>query len=596
MTTTARAEGDLLSPEQRATLLAARAWWQEGERALDYLAERARHEAHLAQVQPLLADLRSRRGASSATVARLLRLARAVFVNRVLSRSLETESFAGALRDLLFGDRPLPARLTTFLQTQRVGLQTAAQLLFIAFPDRFPLVTSGGRAVLAFTRRQKSAARRIARQRYEADENTPRSVLSLLGDFVLYGAARAVLGVDSFLDLHAVLAHAAEMPAGMAAEGSAGAVRESSGSYAAAAAESPTERDLLALIEGHVATQGFTFPPPVVRDYYIALKTKPFVILAGLSGTGKTRLTELFAEALTENLPDQYRLLPVRPDWTDSTPLIGFYNLLADEYVSTPFLELLEEADRAENRQRAFFVCLDEMNLARVEHYFADVLSAMETRARRIPLQARRDVRIPPNVFVTGSVNIDEATHPFSKKVLDRANTLEFTDVDLATDSGYATAGRQAIPEITPHERQRLFLSARVAGVADAQEKLAALNAAYPARILATLSSLNHLLATRGMHFGYRVRDEVLMYLANAFDAEGQGLLVDDPEENLSTALDLQIVQKALPRLSGTQEALENLLAELESWAADAYPRTRNKLVRMRIRAREEGVVTFYEP
>lgn len=587
-----RGKDDLLSSQQCGALLAAKAWWQESERALDFLAERARTEARLQQAQSLLADLRTERTTPPETLARLLALARAVSPNRALTRERETESFADALRDLLFGERALPARLGDFLGEARVGEQTASQFLFLAFPDRFPLVSTATRAVLAPTRAQQSRARRLARERYEADEQTSRAALRLLGDFVLYDAAREALGVNDFLDLNAILWHAREMPAAKA-DSTPGRVRETGGEYAVAAASAPGEGDLLALIEGHAAAQGFTFPDLAVRDYYIALKTKPFAILAGLSGTGKTRLTELFAEALTGNLDEQYRLLPVRPDWTDAAPILGFFNLLAGEYVSTPFLDLLRDAGRAENRERAYFVCLDEMNLARVEHYFADVLSAMETRARRIPLQGARGVHIPANVFITGSVNVDEATHPFSKKVLDRANTLEFTEVRLA---GAGKARRAAPPEIPPRERQRLFLGARVAGVTEAENKLAAVHRSYPGRVLAALSGLNDLLQTRGMHFGYRVRDETLMFLANAFDASGAGLLAERPDENLAIGLDLQIVQKALPRVSGTQEALERLLLDLEAWAGDAYPRTRAKLARMRARAAEEGIVTFYEP
>jgi MoxR-like ATPase len=234
-------------------------------------------------------------------------------------------------------------------------------------------------------------------------------VAALLADFVLYEAARDALGAESFLDVNAVLWHAREsFPVAEASKATATArrVRETGADYGtkpAADDAEPAEAELLALIEAHVAAQGFTFPPLAVRDYYVALKTKPFVILSGLSGTGKTRLTELMAEALTGNLAAQYRLLPVRPDWTDATPLLGFFNLLAGEYVGAPFLDLLVEADRPENRGLAFFVCLDEMNLARVEHYFADVLSAMEPRPGTIPLQGspRGGVRVPPNLFIT---------------------------------------------------------------------------------------------------------------------------------------------------------------------------------------------------
>ncbi len=590
-----------LTPQQRRQLAAAKAWWQEGEQALEFLAERARQEARLAQIRTLLNDLRAAQPEGvMEKLAQLLRLVRVLSANRALNRTLLTQTFAAALNDLLNGPDPLPERLTRFLQTQRVGAQTASQLLYAAFPDRFPLVSPATGAVLCPTRAQRRAARRIAAARYAAPENTPPSALSLLADFTLYEAARAALNVASFLEVNAILWHARTMPTRRprAAAAAAAVVRETPGEYTAPVPVPPeaTERDLLALVEGRIAAQGFTFPALTVRDYYVALKTKPFVILAGLSGTGKTRLTELFADALTENLSAQYRLLPVRPDWADSTALLGYHNLLADEYVSTPFLDLLVEAARPENGERAYFVCLDEMNLARVEHYFADVLSAMETRTRTIPLHAGRMVQIPRNLFLTGSVNVDEATHPFSKKVLDRANTLEFTDVRLGCLTDGMGARRVALPEIAPPERQRLFLRSRVRDVRDAQERLAALDPAYPGQALGALSSLNDLLATRGMHFGYRVRDEALMYVANAFDAEGQGLLDSRPETNLAIALDLQIVQKALPRLSGTQEALEKLLIALEAWAGDAYPRTGEKLARMRRRAGEEGIVTFYEP
>jgi hypothetical protein len=184
-------------------------------------------------------------------------------------------------------------------------------------------------------------------------------------------------------------------------------VRESASEYRVArnvpppSREPATEARLLDYIEGYVAAQGFTFPPLAVRDYYVALKTKPFAILAGLSGTGKTRLTELFAEALTGDVPGQYRLLAVRPDWTDPSPLLGYHNVLTGEYVATPLLDLLRAAGQPENRARAFFVCFDEMNLARVEHYLADLLSAMETRRRELTLANGPAVALSPNVFLS---------------------------------------------------------------------------------------------------------------------------------------------------------------------------------------------------
>jgi hypothetical protein len=119
---------------------------------------------------------------------------------------------------------------------------------------------------------------------------------------------------------------------------------------------------------------------------------------------------------------------------------------------------------------------------------------------------------------------------------------------------------------------------------------------------MTVLTELNGLLEARNLHFGYRVRDEVFCYAANSFDAgedgDGAPLLVPgDLTANLHTALDLQIVQKALPRVSGTQESLDRTLRLLERWAEDAgFSRTRAKLARMRARAEEDGIVSFYEP
>jgi MoxR-like ATPase len=594
-----------LSSAQQDTLTAARAWWQEGERALDYLAERARHETTVHRLRDAFDALRAEREPTAGQVAPILPLARQLSANRALNRTLETDNFARALRALLYGDDPLPARLAAILATHRIGPQTVSHLLYAAFPDRFPLVSDTTRTILAPIYQQRAAARREVTAQYGLTDETPREIHDLLADFALYEAARRLLALSDFVDLNAILWHAREMPKPTrkrAGRVGTARVRETKNGYGTESeplpAPEPTEADLLAYIEGYIAAQGFTFPPLTVRNYYIALKAKPFVILTGLSGTGKTRLTRLFADALTGGTRDQYLLLPVRPDWTDGTPLLGYHNLVTDRYVSTPFLDTLMLAARTENRERAFFLCLDEMNLARVEHYFSDMLSAMETPDRRIPLHEGRSAVLPSNVFLTGSVNMDEATHPFSRKVLDRANTIEFTDVRIGGGLGEENSGeRTVLPEIPPAERQRLFLASGMETVGEALERLRDRDPAFPDRAVSLLTDLNERLTPRGLHFGYRVRDEALRYAAASFASDsGAGLLNADLSENLTTALDLQIVQKVLPRLSGTAEALERLLSSLEAWAREqGFPRTAAKLARMRTHAAEDGIVTFYE-
>lgn len=222
----------------------------------------------------------------------------------------------------------------------------------------------------------------------------------------------------------------------------------------------------------YFAAKGFHFTPAQVAAFYAALKTKGFVILSGLSGTGKTKLAQLFAELLCpcrkchkskeetegemqaesqkqtegECKTCTHLFLSVRPDWRDSKALLGYYNPLTGNYESTPLLRFLQQAceDYKNNKDKAnpYFVILDEMNLAHVEYYFADFLSVLESgrdeegwtkEALRLHSfsQSLRDqdgneipptLPLPPNLYIIGTVNIDETTYMFSPKVLDRAD------------------------------------------------------------------------------------------------------------------------------------------------------------------------------
>jgi len=151
-----------------------------------------------------------------------------------------------------------------------------------------------------------------------------------------------------------------------------------------------TENNLIGQVHHFILNNGFTFSSQQIINYYLSLKTKPFVILTGISGTGKTKITALFANAVCENFKKQYLLLPVRPDWNDDKYLIGYYNPLTKKYQSTPFLDFIMQADQ--DRKNPYFVCLDEMNLARVEYYFSTFLSAMESN-KKIILHGETDIK-----------------------------------------------------------------------------------------------------------------------------------------------------------------------------------------------------------
>jgi energy-coupling factor transporter ATP-binding protein EcfA2 len=633
-------QDSLLTETQKARLLAWGAWWEEGEERFAHWETREEDEATAEAFAELLrqSDFAGGGDLSVGQLDGLCRLARRFSEHRNLNRRLYADpgrrsAFNESLRNLLFGADALPTRLSAFLQQRGVGAQTASLFLCAAFPTRFPLIVPGSLAPLELTPEQYQRALEIAAERYVLAEMHPGNPLhSLLRDMVLYQAARETLGVPTYTELHRLLCAA---PREVNAATVPTRVQEPRAVYATLPLPDTGERraslsenDLLTTLESAIREQGFSFPPLMLRNYYIALKTRPFVLLCGISGMGKTRLTQLFADTITGDSAAQYLLLPVRPDWTDPTPLLGYLNLLSSpegRYVSTRFLKFLQRAARPENAGRAFFICLDEMNLARVEHYFADLLSAMETPEKTIYLEDGTAVRIPPNLFITGSVNVDESTFAFSRKVLDRANTIEFTDADfsaLLRREPSAPTHRGKPPPAPSQERfiaqQALFLGSRMPDVFAAQRRLQALRADLLPRTLQILTDLNKALAVGQISFGYRIRDEALIYLANSFDGRGHGLLDANLERNWQTALDFQILQKALPRLSGAQEQIEaslratllyllpesetlltnaagNLRLLEERAAQAAFPRSARKLCRLYARIQRDGYVMFYD-
>lgn len=595
-----------LNDNQWARLAAARAWQEESERRFEHWSRRAEQRSAAAAFGQLLLEsgLRSGRPLEPATRARLLRLAAQLAPNTNLSRRLygaDPADFDARLRVLLYGDGPLETRLRQFLAPRGTGALTASALLSAFDPDAYPLITHAALKRLALTAAQKRAALTDAAARYGFETvSRPDAAQRLLALFVIYEVIRDALGTASYPEADDLLrADWALLPTVTPA--SADFVRETPAAYAASPGPRLTEAHLLTAIEEYALSQGFVFPPSLLRSYYVALKTKPFALLSGVSGTGKTKLAELFAEAMTGRQPAQFRLIPVRPDWADSTPLLGYQNVLANRYVTTPFLDLTREAARPENRGKTYFVCLDEMNLARVEHYLAEYLSALESRTKRVTLhEGAPDFILPPNVFVTGTVNVDETTHTFSRKVLDRANTLDFDAAPVLLEGIGDGKGLALLDEelgLSPLQRQALFLGASVGSIGRARERLAQMDPAFPARALALLQAVNDRLYPARLHFAYRVRDEVLMFLANSFDAEtGAGLLRPDAADNFALALDLQIKQKVLPKLNGIAELLDPLLADLTAWAeGERLPQTAAKLSRMRAHGEATGYVRFYE-
>jgi len=332
--------------------------------------------------------------------------------------------------------------------------------------------------------------------------------------------------------------------------------------WADAAAVSPQMQRLppsipLAQIENDIRALGGYYPDGEIGRFHAALNFLPhkhFVILSGLSGTGKTQLAIKYARAVhgvtAINAPDPFLIVcPVRPEWTDPTGLTGYEDMLTSQYIVPPFLEAVLLATA--HADSPVFVVLDEMNLARVEYYFSDVLSAIETgeelqlHSRGVPLEGSTGTSIPAalpipsNLYIIGTVNIDETTNPISDKVLDRALVIDMSAVDL---SGFLTGLQAREPALAP-------------AITGCQKHL--LTAQW-------------VMAAHGLGFGYRVAEEVVRYHAFA----SQHLLGDS-----SALIDDLMVQKVLLKLRGG-ERQRPLLTSLMK-ALDGFPRARSFLTKL---------------
>lgn len=321
-----------------------------------------------------------------------------------------------------------------------------------------------------------------------------------------------------------------------------------------------TVSERLGYIKSYIRNKGFHFPDDLIENLYLSLKSKPFVILAGVSGTGKTKLVKLFAEALGAlSHNHQFALIPVRPDWSDPSDLLG-YKDLSGAFRPGRLAEVLVEASIPSNRNKPYFICLDEMNLARVEHYFSDVLSIIETqewqsgRIVTMPLinkdtLAAEDqpiygnLSLPDNVYLIGTVNMDETTHPFSKKVLDRANTIEFNYINLEQFPDQACATNEAATA----QASNAFLRSEYLQLIDAYGDYQEL----AKKVTSKLVKVNGILEQIHSHVGFRIRDAVCFYMIYN---ERFTLMSED------AAFDLQLLQKILPRVQGSSSSVKKVL------------------------------------
>lgn len=345
---------------------------------------------------------------------------------------------------------------------------------------------------------------------------------------------------------------------------------------------SDTIEQLLPYVHFYITAKVFSYSLENIQNFYLSLRTKPFVIISGISGTGKTKIVQLFAESIGATEENkQFKLIPVRPDWSDSSELLGYTDIKGN-FIKGPLTEMIEHAHN--NLNIPHFILLDEMNLARVEYYFSDVLSVMESRKREgdvitsstlITINGE-PLTLPGNLYIIGTVNMDETTHPFSKKVLDRANTLEFNEINLMNFDSMISEGEAESICVSNDVLESTYI--HLIDVFSEHEELIR-------EVSQKLAVINKHLEFIHAQVGYRVRDEICFYLVHNEEA---GMLLTRDE-----AMDFCIMQKILPRISGSghyvQTAIEGLKNELKD-----YGKCSDKLNEMLERLNNDGFTSFW--
>ena len=320
----------------------------------------------------------------------------------------------------------------------------------------------------------------------------------------------------------------------------------------------------------------------------IALRTKPFMLLAGISGTGKSRIVRKLAQATTtqeyeneedrwkDNRPENFELIQVKPNWHNSMDVVGFYSNISKKYEFTPFVEFIVKA--WQHKDTPYFLCLDEMNLAPVEEYFAEFLSAIESRStdengeyitdpiikpfkdfgkdaceamlkhllgeahhtESNPLAeqfSEKGLTLPPNLMVMGTVNMDETTFSFSRKVLDRAMSVEMNEVDY---DKFLSGESEQFPLLTNLNALLVNRPQQASEVKDDIDSK---------KVIDYLKAVNDLMDGTPFKLGYRAANEAMLYVSASKDFRGTGF-------SMEKALDGFTLMKILSRIEGDDNRL----------------------------------------
>lgn len=375
------------------------------------------------------------------------------------------------------------------------------------------------------------------------------------------------------------------------------------------------------------------------RPYITAIKSKPFLLLAGISGTGKSRIVRELARACWDEGSEEYKaqkpknfeMVQVKPNWHDSSELIGYVSRVSGEpvYVAGDFLKFVAKA--WENLEVPHFLCLDEMNLAPVEQYFAEYLSVVESRKCQedgtvttdpilkpeyekerdektgnlvpkkwystlvsellaecppekiyaLKMQFEQEgITIPQNLIVVGTVNMDETTFSFSRKVLDRAMTIEMNEVDLygGLDSQYEKIGKLEFGNLIGTAVEGVDVYADNKEVCD--------------KVISYLKAINEKLERTPFKVAYRTRNEFLLYVVNNLPYNKDENGEDIPQGVvIARALDEITNMKILSRIEGDETKVsKDFLNDL----CETIKRELNKISQKEYSGTKDEVGTVY--
>lgn len=382
------------------------------------------------------------------------------------------------------------------------------------------------------------------------------------------------------------------------------------------------------------------------NEYMPAMRTKPFLLIAGISGTGKSRIVKEMAfdscaiDLREDVSPGNFCMIEVKPNWHDSSELMGYVSRIGgNHYVVTPFLNFLIKA--MHHKETPFFVCLDEMNLAPVEQYFAEFLSVLESRKSvngnivsepLIKAEVIRDyikdfknayygatktdsyvgdrltdepsieyesavfaeikeygIILPPNVIVIGTINMDDTTYQFSRKVIDRAMTIEMNTVDF--NSIFSDDHKKLEYPSTPASAE-LYLPNHTSAidVLSSNEISDKDKDFLKENLPKVLSDLNSILKNTPFRIAYRVENELVLYFSTLrkYDAETTSKTL------FETSIDDILMMKVLPRIEGNEDLLEEPLNNLHTFAENKYPKATIKIEEMQERLHVNHFTSFW--